>query len=447
MNKNLLKNPVFQLFLALGAVLLGSSAVLAQFYGYYPQYGYGTQYASSGYVPYGNGGVCPTVLRDLSLNSIDREGDSSVSTLQSFLVAQNLGVPNLTASGFYDVNTQSAVAVFQSRNGISPTGSVGPQTRAALSTTCSYTNQYNPYQYTQYQSSTYQYQNQYQPYDISYYGYGSSYSPNNSSYGYNSYNNYTYPYSSYTNQYASYPYSGQYPSYTSNYTYPYSSYGGAATITSLSSSAGSAGQLITIAGSGFAPSGNIVQFGGISITDQQLGSSNGTTLTFRVPTTFFPNGCSFSCASQLIVPGAYPISVSSSVSGVRSNSVPFTLLTNGSFGGSLGGNQSFNSQVIGSLITSVNGPTSLSLGTSGTWTVTVNNTTGGPLSVLVRWGDELQNGYSSTFSSVQNVTNQGFQTLTFTHSYNQRGTFPILFSATGSFGFGNGSSNSTVAVY
>ncbi|MES2953446.1 MAG: peptidoglycan-binding protein [Patescibacteria group bacterium] len=441
MTKNVLKNPVFQLFLALGAVILGSSAVLAQFYGYYPQYGYGTQY--SGYSPYNNGpygSSCPTVSRDLSLGSTDSAfGDSSVTSLQSFLLAQNLGVGNLVVSGYYDVNTQSAVAIYQSRNGITPTGTVGPQTRSAIAAACSTYGAYNSYQ-NDYQNWMYQpYGNN--PYSSGAYQYTGQY-PNNL-YGYNQYGSqYTYPYT-YTNSYNSaYQYSGQ-NQYSQNY--PYYGYNSTPTITSLSNSSGTAGQIVTIVGSGFAPSGNIVQFGGISITDQQLSSSNGTTLSFRVPATFFPSNCSFNCSSQLIAPGSYDISVSSGTSGVRSNSLPFVLTTNSPFFGGQS-NQQFN-QTFGGLITSVNGPSSLALGSTGTWTVTVNNTTGGQITLLARWGDELQSGFSSTFSSVQTVSNPGVQTLTFTHTYNQRGTFPILFNATAPFGFTNGSVNSTVTVF
>lgn len=56
--------------------------------------------------------------------------ETDVTSLQQFLAAQ--GDFSYTQTGFFGLHTESAVEVFQKANGISPTGYVGPLTRAKI---------------------------------------------------------------------------------------------------------------------------------------------------------------------------------------------------------------------------------------------------------------------------------------------------------------------------
>jgi peptidoglycan hydrolase-like protein with peptidoglycan-binding domain len=73
------------------------------------------------------------LTRNLALGS---QG-TDVTQLQQFLLAH--GDLNTTATGYFGILTQAAVIKFQTQNGISPVGSVGPITRAkitALTNSC-----------------------------------------------------------------------------------------------------------------------------------------------------------------------------------------------------------------------------------------------------------------------------------------------------------------------
>lgn len=62
--------------------------------------------------------------------SLGLKKDPQVVTLQSFLIANGYLVA--TADGNFGPKTQAAVKKFQTANGISPLGIVGPQTRALI---------------------------------------------------------------------------------------------------------------------------------------------------------------------------------------------------------------------------------------------------------------------------------------------------------------------------
>ena len=81
-------------------------------------------------------------------------------------------------------------------------------------------------------------------------------------------------------------------------------------------------------------------------------------------------------------------------------------------------------------ISGVSGPTTLSVGQSGTWTVQASDPENGSLSYSVVWGDEglmASGSYSPTAAAVQ-------QSATFTHTYSSSGTFSPTFTATDNSG-------------
>jgi len=187
----------------------------------------------------------------------------------------------------------------------------------------------------------------------------------------------------------------------------------------LSPTSGPVGTTVTVYGSGFSTAGNTVHFGTGIITN--LNSHDGRSVSFIVPNTLTGFG------SQPITFSTYQVSVTNNV-GITSGSVPFTvtgLISSGA-----------------PVITSVNGPTALSTGSSGLWTVNVNTASNTYLTLSVNWGDQNVYGAASTqqmaYGSVQ-------QTNTLTHTYYQSGTYTIVFTISNSAGQNN-SFTTTVVV-
>jgi len=89
-------------------------------------------------------------------------------------------------------------------------------------------------------------------------------------------------------------------------------------------------------------------------------------------------------------------------------------------------------------ISGIDGPTLITLGQQGTWSVRVSDSSG-YLSYSVRWGDEPQQIYAPT-ASAGAIQSTG----TFTHTYSSPGTFQPTFTVTN----GNGqSASASVSVY
>lgn len=86
-------------------------------------------------------------------------------------------------------------------------------------------------------------------------------------------------------------------------------------------------------------------------------------------------------------------------------------------------------------ITDVSGPNSLTVGQSGTWRVTTNAPSNSNISVSVDWGDYNQYPVYMAASAYQVSQNN-----TFTHSYQNAGTYTITFTASDSYGRSNTSS-------
>ena len=80
-------------------------------------------------------------------------------------------------------------------------------------------------------------------------------------------------------------------------------------------------------------------------------------------------------------------------------------------------------------ISGVSGPTSIAVGQQGTWSITTNAPASTYVSVSVRWGDENTYPYAAA-----NASMQVYQQNTFTHTYQQAGTYTITFTVTDSYG-------------
>jgi len=373
--------------LVLGVVVaLAAAPVFAQTY--YPNY-YGTASAGS----------CIVLTKNLSISS----RDSEVSTLQNFLVAQNYpGGGSWMITGYFGKATAQAVRNFQQQTGLPVTGSVDSATRTAIqSRSCggTYGNQYD-YTYNTYPSNTY-------PYD----------------YSYNTYQ-YNYPYT--------YPYS--YPSYSSTVptNYPVCDGGGnyyncqpqssTVYINYLNPNSGAVGSTVTVYGYGFSSEGNTVHFGNGIITD--LRSYDGRLLSFTVPTQLSGYGTQ---STQLTTYNVYV----SDQQGRNSNVTQYTVT-------------SLANVSIRPTLTSVSGPNTLTAGTQGTWTVSVNAPANSYVTVNVSWGDENIYNYTAQQTS-QQLYVYGSQTFTFTHTYYNSGTYAPMFTASNTAG-SNASSASVQVV-
>lgn len=208
---------------------------------------------------------CVQLSRTLSIGS----RGSDVTSLQQYLV-QSGYIGSWALTGYYGAATAAAVRNFQVIHGIAATGSVGPQTRSALSAGCTYS--FSPYtNYSYYQPTPYTYSTQPTPY-----------------------------------VYPTYPYTTYQPPYT-----PVS----APRINSLSVLTGSVGTSVTVYGSGFQQEGNTVHFGRGIIAN--LRSFDGTSLTFTVPAQLTGYG------SEVVTLGSYAVSVGTIYG--TSNSVNFSV--------------------------------------------------------------------------------------------------------------------------
>lgn len=313
---------------------------------------------------------------------------ANVRALQSFLVSRNYpGGGNWMITGYFGRATAAAVRNFQQEQGLYATGNLDSATQSAIArVSCGF-------------------------------DFATSYtSPTTSVYDYNYNNNYSYAYQyptptpvypTYTN-----PYSGcnTYYSYSANCGGTY--YGTTPVLTYLNPVSGAVGASVTIYGSGFSTTNNTIHFGNGIIAG--VTSNDGRAVSFTVPSSISGYG------SGSIMLATYNISVTNS-SGYTSNSLPFTVTS-----------LSASSQPT---ISSINGPTNIAVGTQGTWSLTLNNQSGGYVTTSVNWGDSQI--YGSTQATAQTVLPIGQQALTFTHTYTQSGNYTIRFTVTSSAGVSN----------
>lgn len=193
------------------------------------------------------------------------------------------------------------------------------------------------------------------------------------------------------------------------------------TITYLTPQSGAVGTSVTIYGSGFTTGNNTVHFGNGIVTGLQ--SPDGQSLSFIVPSQLTGYG------SQPVVVGTYNVSVTNS-NNVSTNIEQYTVTSVASQNGS--GTPT---------ISSVSGPTSLSTGQQGTWTMQINTNGNTYTTVSASWGD-TGNGYVNMAAPL--VVNNS-QVVTFTHAYVNPGTFTLTFTVSNSSGQTN-SYTSTVYV-
>jgi hypothetical protein len=203
---------------------------------------------------------------------------------------------------------------------------------------------------------------------------------------------------------------------------------GTPTITSISPTSGPIGTQVYIQGSGF-NSNSVVEMNGYGVGVIQVNSPK--LIYFTVPSYIDPNvGCRSLCGAvaQQVVPGNYSVTVTNDPKyGTSSNALTFIVT-----GGSSYGNLS---------ISGIDAPTSLPVYTSGTWTVRVNNSGSTYLHYSVVWGDEGYYGIAAT-APQSYYTNSA----TFTHTYQQRGTFAPRFTVTDDYGH-SVTSAATINVY
>jgi peptidoglycan hydrolase-like protein with peptidoglycan-binding domain len=429
---------------------------------------------------------CISVNRDLSMGM----RGTDVTALQTFLVAQNYpGSGSWMLTGYFGAATAAAVRDYQSQHGLPQTGVADSATRASIGAcnqTSSYTNTYtntypynaNPYNTNYNYTAPFSFTPTYPapPYNSSYpYGVvttgavsitsltvtsavtgapvsviGSGFDPNNNTVYVGSVPVTGIPSANGTSLSFVVPQnvSGSVMVYVANsrgssnslplnvinyygstgcgypYNYGYTTYGSGTpcqnaslSITSVSPDSGAVGSPVTVFGSGFSTTGNTVHFGNGIITN--VGSSDGLAVSFTVPAQLVGYN------STSVSLGTYPISVTNS-SGYTSNALSYTVTA-------LGGTNAPS-------ITNVSGPSTLSTGVAGTWTVTLSAGNSTYTSVSVNWGDQGVYGYTTAAPQVTYLS--GSQTFTFTHSYAQSGNYTVIFTVTNI----NGQTNTTSAT-
>jgi peptidoglycan hydrolase-like protein with peptidoglycan-binding domain len=435
MYKKYMKKPVITVFAALIALVAGIAPVASTAHAqtYYPS----TAYSSVS--------SCISLTAYQTIGSSDASTGGQVTELQQFL--NHTG--NLSGvSGYFDNGTYGAVINFQSAHGISPTGTVGPETRAAIAqVSCGSSSAYNP--------STGYVVSPAQPIYPS--GVPAS-SSNNTCYSTGStyvcsyipvssvptYSN-TYPVSTpaytngygYTNGYSNNGYvnNGYSNSNSCSYSYENGVYGyycginNNPVIASFSSSYSSTGVTITVTGYGFS-STNTVHFGPQTVTGVY---SNGTTLTFTIPYT------------QEYLNGSYPVTVTNA-QGITSNSLSFTMNStqyynpNGYNNGSSYNNGSYyngNGYNSAPAVSNISGATSVNVGQTSTWSVNVSGNNSSYVTVHANWGD---NNTSNNSDTQQGYGSQSLYS--FSHTYTTPGNYTLTVSVTE-----NGSTvNSTLNV-
>ena len=194
-------------------------------------------------------------------------------------------------------------------------------------------------------------------------------------------------------------------------------------ISSVSPSAATVGTMITLYGSGFSAS-QYVMIGGGALKASSV-SANGTQLTFTLPDSVGPYcapGMMCAMYMRLLTPGSYTLAVIDESTSVMSNSIPFTIVSGSS------------SQA--PTISGIDAPSTLALGTTGTWTVhaIVPANATGNLHYSVAWGDEQQASASGASSIMMPAPSSTQASATFTHAYHISGTYTPLFTVTNDAG-------------
>ncbi|HZS43177.1 MAG TPA: peptidoglycan-binding protein [Candidatus Paceibacterota bacterium] len=212
---------------------------------------------------------------------------------------------------------------------------------------------------------------------------------------------------------------------------------GSPSITSINPSAGSVGTQVQIYGN-FSSTGNTIKFGNYSVGNPTYseiavpcmqGSScpNQKILTFTVPQWagyYCAPGMACPAIAVQITPGTYAVSVVNANG--TSNAVNFLVTSASSTTGAA------------PVINGLSGPTTLTIGQTGTWTVNARDPQNGTLTYSVDWGDTSAQctSYASCGASQNSAAAQaaGQQSSSFTHSYNVSGTYNVSFTVRNSSG-------------
>ncbi|HVM73557.1 MAG TPA: IPT/TIG domain-containing protein [Candidatus Paceibacterota bacterium] len=389
---------------------------------------------------------CITISHNLSFGSRDAWTGGDVTTLQTFLYQE--GELSVGATGYFGPLTLGAVRQFQSSQGIFTTGYVGMLTRAAITqlscgtttppTSGLYIKSLSPSSGTVGTTVTI---------------YGSGFSSDNTiNFGSGALVHvasndgatlsFTVPQSlnplcyysgcmiasrqTTPGTYSISVTTGGNTSNTVSFTVTSSQQTSNMTIYNITPSSGPTGTTVTITGFGFASS-NTIRFGGGAISNVPIASSIAIacttnpschgginqSLVFTVPSAlgaFCLPGTACPMYALLVSPGTYNVSVDNGNG--ASNAVPFTVT-----GGSMSN---------GPTISGIDAPATLSLGTTGVWTVhaSVMNGSTNNLHYSVNWGDQpvVMNGIAA--SSPTTVQSSA----TFTHVYTQAGTYTATFT-------------------
>ena len=221
--------------------------------------------------------------------------------------------------------------------------------------------------------------------------------------------------------------------YNNGYQNGYNNYYTVPVLSSLSVTSGVVGTSVTIYGTGFDYSNNSVNFNGVALTN--IPSYNGTSLTFNVPQVYNNYNNYNTYNNYNYNSGTYPVSVTTSRG--TSNILNFTVYYSGSNNcynnyNNYNYGYNYNNCNSGPLsVSNVSGPSSLSTGAQGQWSLSLNNPNSNYVTVSARWGDENTYNYGYSAQSVaQSSYMQGQQTLTFTHTYQTSGYYTVVFTAT-----------------
>lgn len=373
---------------------------------------------------------------------------NDVYRLQQVLISQGK-LANGNATGYYGSQTILGVKRFQSTYGISTTGFVGPQTRSALySVTCG--GNQNPPNYNQAPTIT-----SINP-TVGTYGtvitiYGNNFSQNGDNtisignlrnfktgivspdgrtlqfeipgiysnqsfqcpFGYTCQpavisignNPITVTTSFGTSNSINFQMTGNSPGNPNNQT---------PTITSISPAYGPYGTTVTIYGTNFnTSSGNSINFANAQNVRTGVISPNGSSIQFTIPAT--PCSQGYSCAQVVLNPGYYGISINNGYT--TSNSYNFQLTDSNP-----NPNPNPNNPNPNPTIDKIDGPMTLAVGQQGSWTIRASNSGGGNITYSVLWGDETNQG------NVAAINDTYLQSTTFTHAYQNRGTYTARFT-------------------
>ncbi len=203
------------------------------------------------------------------------------------------------------------------------------------------------------------------------------------------------------------------------------------------------GSTVSITGFGFTANNTVLMDGSVAARDVPITSSIAIacttspschgginqTIQFTIPSSLAPNcpiGSMCPMYMRLVTPATYQITVQNDNG--TSNTLSLVI-------GTLNGTQTLS-------ITSLDAPSSLSSGQTGTWTVHAQSWANMNLHYSVVWGDEVSYGVTSNVAAMETTSSSA----TFTHVYSRGGTYTPTFTVTDDQGH-NVTASNTLTVY